>query len=121
MIVARNEPVTVQFEGNLCNLFQVCPKCGAPCENINKFVSSARFVKCDKCSHFFVVLSENDAKKSSTGRAEPELGTGKVGIGGPNRKPPPSPKKITDDKENKKANSRRLASNPWTNINTFLH
>jgi len=65
--------VTVQFVGNLRNPFQVCPKCGAPCENINKFVSSARFVKCDKCSHFFVVMIENDAKKSSTGRAEPEL------------------------------------------------
>lgn len=72
----------------------VCPKCGAPCENINKFVSSARFVKCDKCAHFFVVLSENDAKKGS-GKADPEAGTAKAGIaGGPMRKPPPSPKKI---------------------------
>ena len=39
-------------------------------------------------------MSENDSKKANTGRAEPELGTAKAGIAGPNRKPPPSPKKI---------------------------
>ena len=51
-------------------------------------------MKCDKCAHFFVVLSENDSKKSAAGKADPELGTAKAGIAGPNRKPPPSPKKI---------------------------
>ena len=74
---------------------KVCPKCGAPCENINKFVSSARFVKCDKCAHFFVVLSEQDTKKAGAAKADPELGTAKAGLGAlPNRKPPPPPKKI---------------------------
>jgi ATP-dependent Clp protease ATP-binding subunit ClpX len=51
-------------------------------------------VKCDKCAHFFVVLSENDSKKSASGKADPEVGTAKAGLAGPNRKPPPSPKKI---------------------------
>jgi ATP-dependent protease Clp ATPase subunit len=51
-------------------------------------------VKCDKCAHFFVVLTENDSKKSAAGKADPEVGTAKAGLAGPNRKPPPSPKKI---------------------------
>ena len=51
-------------------------------------------MKCDKCAHFFVVLSENDSKKSAAGKADPEVGTAKAGLAGPNRKPPPSPKKI---------------------------
>ncbi|CAG5134942.1 unnamed protein product [Candidula unifasciata] len=41
-----------------------CPKCGDPCTHVETFVSSTRFVKCEKCHHFFVVLSETDSKKS---------------------------------------------------------
>ncbi|CAB3995630.1 ATP-dependent Clp protease ATP-binding subunit clpX-like, mitochondrial isoform X2 [Paramuricea clavata] len=41
-----------------------CPKCGSPCTHVETFVSSTRFVKCDKCHHFFVVLSDVDTKKS---------------------------------------------------------
>ncbi|XP_028411305.1 ATP-dependent Clp protease ATP-binding subunit clpX-like, mitochondrial [Dendronephthya gigantea] len=41
-----------------------CPKCGSPCTHVETFVSSTRFVKCDKCHHFFVVLSDIDTKKS---------------------------------------------------------
>lgn len=41
-----------------------CPKCGDPCTHVETFVSSTRFVKCEKCHHFFVVLSEMDSKKS---------------------------------------------------------
>lgn len=41
----------------------VCPRCGDMCaENVSTFVSSTRFVKCGKCSHFFVVLSDADGK-----------------------------------------------------------
>ena len=47
----------------------VCPKCGDPCDNVNAFVSSTRFVKCDKCSHFFVVLSEADSKNGKQYKA----------------------------------------------------
>ncbi len=40
-------------------------------------------------------MSENDSKKTVSGKADPELGTAKAGLaGGPNRKPPPPPKKI---------------------------
>lgn len=63
-----------------------CPKCGDPCTHVETFVSSTRFVKCEKCHHFFVVLSEMDSKK-------------KIGVDektGQYRKPPPPPKKIYD-------------------------
>ncbi|XP_074107073.1 caseinolytic protease chaperone subunit isoform X1 [Cotesia typhae] len=66
-----------------------CPKCGDPCTHVETFVSSTRFVKCEKCSHFFVVLSEIDSKKSlkETTRSDDS----KQGF---YRKPPPPPKKI---------------------------
>lgn len=63
-----------------------CPKCGDPCTHVETFVSSTRFVKCEKCHHFFVVLSEADSKKKEGAEA-------KTGF---YRKPPPPPKKIFD-------------------------
>jgi len=66
----------------------VCPKCGDPCEHISTFVSSTRFVKCEKCSHFFVVMSEQD-QMGKTEKAK-EMDPGRTD----QRKPPPYPKKI---------------------------
>ncbi|XP_033224593.1 ATP-dependent Clp protease ATP-binding subunit clpX-like, mitochondrial isoform X2 [Belonocnema kinseyi] len=66
-----------------------CPKCGDPCTHVETFVSSTRFVKCEKCHHFFVVLSEIDSKKSLKEALRPE--DSKQGF---YRKPPPPPKKI---------------------------
>lgn len=63
-----------------------CPKCGDPCTHVETFVSSTRFVKCEKCHHFFVVLSEVDSKKKE----------GVETKSGFFRKPPPPPKKIYD-------------------------
>ena len=59
----------------------LCPKCGSPCEHVATFITSTRysdseqifplllaigvpprFVKCESCSHFFVVLSEADQR-----------------------------------------------------------
>lgn len=62
-----------------------CPKCGDPCTHVETFVSSTRFVKCEKCHHFFVVLSEVDSKK--TMKDTETKGQ---------RKPPPPPKKIME-------------------------
>lgn len=62
-----------------------CPKCGDPCTHVETFVNATRFVKCEKCHHFFVVLSEMDSKK--TVKEESVKGT---------RKPPPPPKKIME-------------------------
>ncbi|XP_071965063.1 ATP-dependent clpX-like chaperone, mitochondrial [Antedon mediterranea] len=66
--------------GQLC-----CPKCGDPCTHVETFVSSTRFVKCEKCHHFFVVLSETDTKKTLKENATQVK---------PERSPPPPPKKI---------------------------
>ncbi|CAH1797962.1 unnamed protein product [Owenia fusiformis] len=65
--------------GQLC-----CPKCGDPCTHVETFVSSTRFVKCEKCHHFFVVLSEKDTKNTS----------GLTQADKPKFTPPPPPKKI---------------------------
>lgn len=62
-----------------------CPKCGDPCTHVETFVNATRFVKCEKCHHFFVVLSEMDSKK--TVKEESLKGT---------KKPPPPPKKIME-------------------------
>lgn len=62
-----------------------CPKCGDPCTHVETFVNATRFVKCEKCHHFFVVLSEMDSKK--TVKEEATKGQ---------RKPPPPPKKIME-------------------------
>jgi len=66
----------------------VCPKCGDPCEHISTFVSSTRFVKCEKCNHFFVIMSEQDQMGKI--KEAKEVESGKLD----QRKPPPTPKKI---------------------------
>jgi len=68
----------------------LCPKCGSPCEQVATFIASTRFVKCDKCSHFFVVLSEQDQKA----KAKENLKDMEGGKASSSRKPPPYPKKI---------------------------
>lgn len=67
------------------NKTMACPKCGDPCTHIGTFVSSSRFVKCVKCNHFFVVLSEMDRKKMPAERAANN-----------DRSQPPPPKKIME-------------------------
>ncbi|XP_056307818.1 ATP-dependent Clp protease ATP-binding subunit clpX-like, mitochondrial [Danio aesculapii] len=67
-----------------------CPKCGDPCTHVETFVSSTRFVKCEKCHHFFVVLSETDSKKSLNKETESSEHV-KFALA---QKPPPPPKKI---------------------------
>lgn len=69
-------------KGSLC-----CPKCGSPCTHVETFVSSTRFVKCEKCHHFFVVLSESDTKKNIKDAIRDK-------VTGQSRKAPPPPKKI---------------------------
>ncbi|TKC40621.1 hypothetical protein EI555_014040 [Monodon monoceros] len=68
-----------------------CPKCGDLCTHVETFVSSTRFVKCEKCHHFFVVLSEADSKKSII--KEPESAAEAVKLAF-QQKPPPPPKKL---------------------------
>uniref|UniRef100_A0A8C1W958 ATP-dependent clpX-like chaperone, mitochondrial n=1 Tax=Cyprinus carpio TaxID=7962 RepID=A0A8C1W958_CYPCA len=67
-----------------------CPKCGDVCTHVETLVSSTRFVKCEKCHHFFVVLSETDSKKGLNKEAESSEHV-KFALA---QKPPPPPKKI---------------------------
>uniref|UniRef100_A0AAY4CQ68 ATP-dependent clpX-like chaperone, mitochondrial n=1 Tax=Denticeps clupeoides TaxID=299321 RepID=A0AAY4CQ68_9TELE len=53
--------------------------------------TSTRFVKCEKCHHFFVVLSETDSKKGPNKEAETAAEAVKLAFA---QKPPPPPKKI---------------------------
>eukprot|EP00096_Caligus_rogercresseyi_P010490 TRINITY_DN3843_c0_g1_i2.p1 TRINITY_DN3843_c0_g1~~TRINITY_DN3843_c0_g1_i2.p1 ORF type:complete len:605 (+),score=197.37 TRINITY_DN3843_c0_g1_i2:34-1815(+) len=75
----------------------VCPKCGDPCEHVSAFVSTTRFVKCEKCSHFFVVLSDADSAKAKEGfpgeGRETERHSAAAGAA---KRAPPPPKKIYD-------------------------
>lgn len=68
-----------------------CPKCGEPCTHVETFVSSTRFVKCEKCHHFFVVLSELDSKRSM--RADPQQPDNSNDNDASPKAPPP-PRKI---------------------------
>nr|XP_040024396.1 ATP-dependent Clp protease ATP-binding subunit clpX-like, mitochondrial isoform X2 [Gasterosteus aculeatus aculeatus] len=68
-----------------------CPKCGDACTHVETFVSSTRFVKCEKCHHFFVVLSETDSKKGLNKEPESAAEAVKLAFA---QKPPPPPKKI---------------------------
>jgi len=65
-----------------------CPKCGSPCEHLSSYISNTRFVKCDMCAHFFVILSEQD-KQHVKEVKDVEEGSSTAG-----RAPPPIPKKI---------------------------
>jgi len=69
----------------------LCPKCGSPCEHVATFITSTRFVKCESCSHFFVVLSEADQRVKVKDVKQAEQGKSGQQAG---RKPPPYPKKI---------------------------
>lgn len=53
-------------------------------------IASTRFVKCEKCHHFFVVLSEVDQKKSVKEQQE----TTEIKAGQLKKVPPPPPKKV---------------------------
>ncbi|KAK6631435.1 hypothetical protein RUM43_000217 [Polyplax serrata] len=64
-----------------------CPKCGDPCTHVETFVTSTRFVKCQKCHHFFVLLSDVDTKRGLKENKE-DVKNGFY------KKPPPPPKKI---------------------------
>ncbi|KAJ8973253.1 hypothetical protein NQ317_019528 [Molorchus minor] len=61
-----------------------CPKCGDPCTHVETFVSSTRFVKCEKCHHFFCRAQRGGQQEKGGVDAK----TGQY------RKPPPPPKKI---------------------------
>ncbi|UJR28698.1 hypothetical protein I4U23_009927 [Adineta vaga] len=61
----------------------LCPKCGDVCTHLDSLVSTTRFVKCEKCNHLFVILSESETTKKSKEEKIKKR-----------QQAPPSPKKI---------------------------
>ncbi|EDO32411.1 predicted protein, partial [Nematostella vectensis] len=73
-----------------------CPKCGNPCSAVEGKFSSTRFVQCEKCSHFFLVLSDSDSKRHIRQDSKASLNNGPEKAAKTSRKPPPPPRKIFD-------------------------
>jgi ATP-dependent Clp protease ATP-binding subunit ClpX len=67
-----------------------CPKCGELCTHVDSLAPLTRFVKCDKCAHFFLVMSESDNRvpKPDKNTQQQNQQSGKK------MSPPPSPKRI---------------------------
>ncbi|KAH9506853.1 hypothetical protein DERF_011565 [Dermatophagoides farinae] len=77
----------------------LCPNCGNVCTQIEEFLSSTRFVKCDKCARFFVILSENDCNNRTTAAKEQHSTASAPNVQKTNEKfnvqrNPPPPRKI---------------------------
>lgn len=54
--------------GNKSNGTSQCPKCGAVCSRVDTTTTNTRFVKCEKCHHFFMALPEKKYVKESQNR-----------------------------------------------------
>jgi ATP-dependent Clp protease ATP-binding subunit ClpX len=67
-----------------------CPKCGAVCTHVDSMVSLSRFVKCEKCNHFFVVMSD-EKKPNILNQQQQQQQQAKPVV---KQSPPPPPKKI---------------------------
>lgn len=72
--------------------FLTCPKCGNVCTRVDTATTNTRFVKCEKCNHFFIALSE---KKQHTNKdfQHRHLPADKFTVP-PASKPLPPPRKI---------------------------
>lgn len=68
-----------------------CPKCGNPCTSVEP---STRFVQCEKCNHFFLILSETDSKRYIHVKYDKASGNEAEKKPKPVQAPPPPPRKI---------------------------
>lgn len=70
---------------------------------LNLSIASTRFVKCDKCARFFVILSENDCNRTTTAKEQQSNATAsspniqqKVNEKFNVQRNPPPPRKVND-------------------------
>lgn len=72
--------------------FLTCPKCGNVCTRVDTATTNTRFVKCEKCNHFFIAYSEKKPhiNKETQNR---HLPADKFSVS-PASKPLPPPRKI---------------------------
>ncbi|KAL9987208.1 hypothetical protein ACROYT_G001479 [Oculina patagonica] len=68
-----------------------CPKCGNPCTTVEP---STRFVQCEKCNHFFLILSETDSKRYIHVKYDKASGNEAEKQPKAVQAPPPPPRKI---------------------------
>jgi len=68
-----------------------CPKCGNVCSRVDTATTNTRFVKCEKCHHFFIALSEKKSHQKDAKRQQSVAD--KINMS-PTSKPLPPPKKI---------------------------
>ena len=68
-----------------------CPKCGNVCSRVDTATANTRFVKCEKCHHFFIALSE---KKPHTNKDSQNRHSIADKFNSPIAKPLPPPRKI---------------------------
>ena len=83
-----------------------CPKCGNTCTNLHTAIAASRFVKCEKCNHFFVVMTSSDVGKSMNSQTsllneknhnqQQQQQQAAKGATAAKQVPPPPPKKIFD-------------------------
>jgi ATP-dependent Clp protease ATP-binding subunit ClpX len=64
----------------------VCPNCGELCSHVDLFIST-RFVKCNKCNHFFAVIPDGETKLNTKESSNEQRQQN-------DRRPPPPPRKI---------------------------
>lgn len=69
-----------------------CPKCGNICSRVDTATTNTRFVKCEKCHHFFIALSEK--KPNATKDAQSRQSMAEKFNAFHQSKPLPPPKKI---------------------------
>lgn len=73
-----------------------CPKCGNVCSRVDTSTSNTRFVKCDKCQHFFIALSEKKTHANKETQHRHSIADKFNVAPMPTMKTLPPPKKIYD-------------------------
>ena len=59
--------------------------------------ASTRFIQCEKCNHFFLILSETDSKRYIRYDTKAAVNEGDKGQAKLHRKPPPPPRKVGEN------------------------
>lgn len=75
-----------------------CPKCGNVCSRVDTATTNTRFVKCEKCHHFFIALSEKKLHQKDPNTQHRHSIADKFNTASPvmTMKSLPPPKKIYD-------------------------
>lgn len=73
-----------------------CPKCGNVCTRVDTAAMNTRFVKCKKCEHFFIALSEGKSQTSNEAQSRQSVADKFNAASMATMKTLPPPRKIFD-------------------------